>query len=252
MDGEKSKARKLAEVVGIVAVLGFCLWMIFGEALVTRLKYSGTKLSYTVETNRTAAKTAIRAHMEKSLLWKCYFAHLPEQEKSTPLIMIQLTIERNLIGPPVNEPNRYNSNGHVDATLTVAEKGRGGNLFTKSIKYKLPAVFTFTSEATGNGQEDVFRDTERKAVVEIVAYLSVAALRAMASRPAGAKDYAPMVVKSLGDNQIVVYEEAAKTLCAFGPAAKSVEPDVKKLQKKRRDVRAQRALARVLKSMGSR
>ncbi|NQT92212.1 MAG: hypothetical protein HQ559_05580 [Lentisphaerae bacterium] len=251
MDREKSRTRVLAESIGIVVALVFCLWMIFGKTLMTRLQYAGTKLSYAVETNRTAAGSAVRAHMEKSLLWKCYFAHLPGQDESAPLIAVSVTIERSLIGPPVNEPNRYNSSGHVEATLTVAEKGTSERVYAKTLKYNLPAVFTFTSEATGNGQEDVFRDTERKAVDEVVAYLAVAALRSMSLRPDRAAQYAPMVVKSLGDNQIVVYEAAAKTLCAFGPAAKSVEPDVKKLLKKRRDVRAQRALQRVLKSMGS-
>jgi len=250
MEGEKSKGRIAAEWIGIVAALFIIIWMIFGGALKDQIKYMGTELSYATVADHSGARAAVRRHMEESLLWKCYFAHLSAQDESKPLITVSVDLERTLFGPPVNEPNRYNSSGHVAADLTVRERGRREAVYTKSIEYKLPAVFTFSAQATGNGQEDVFLDTERKAVDEIVAYLSVAAMRAMALRPTNAAYYAPIVVKSLGDTQAVVYEAASDTLREFGPAAKSVKPEVEKLLKKRKDARAQRAVKRVLKSMG--
>jgi len=251
MDTEKSAARRAAEWAGIVVVLGVCGWMMFGDALVMRFKYMGTELSYAVSADHAGAEAAVRRHMDGSMAWRCYFGHVPMPESSSPLVNISVALKRVLRGPPVNEPSRYNSNGHVQAVLSVSERGRSRPVYFKTIQYKLPAVFTFTSEATGNGQEDVFRDTEGKAVDEIVAYLAVAAMKAMALRPENASHYLPILTKSLSSTQTVIYDAAAETLCGLGRVAAPAAPEVKKLLKERQqDQRAQNVLKRVLKSIG--
>jgi hypothetical protein len=246
MDGEKSRGRIALERLAIAAVLLFCIWMMFGEKIMMHARYADAPLSYAVEATHAGAEAAVQAHMNKSLTWKCYFAHLPEQDSANPLVGITVSLERALVGPPVTEPDRYNSKGHVEAVLTVVERGSYQPVYTKTIQYKLPAVFTFSSQGTGNGQEDVFLDTERRAADEIVAYLTPAALHAMARYPANAKHYAPIAVKSLASNQVPVYDAAAHALCTFGPAAADVAPKVKKLVKASGEPRAQAAIKRVL------
>jgi hypothetical protein len=161
---------------------------------------------------------------------------------------VALDLKRKLNGAPVRKPGRYNSNGHVEAALSVRERGR--SVFAKAIQYKLPAVFTFTSEGTDDGQEDVFRDTERKAIDEIVAYLDVAVMKAMAARPANAQHYAFVLVKNLGSTQTVLFETAAEVMRQFGPALKASAPRVKRLLKEQRNPRAKGAVQGVLTAIG--
>ena len=110
-------------------------------------------------------------------------------------------------------------------------------------------VFTFAEEATGDGQEDVFLDTEAKAVDEIVAYLDVALMKAMALRPANARHYAFVLLKNLASGQTVLNEAAADTLCRYGPAVKEFAPRVRRILKRQQAPRAKRAVERVLSAI---
>jgi hypothetical protein len=250
MSGEKSRGRIALERLAIATVPLFCGWMMFGEKIMMHARYARAPLSYAVEARHASVEAAVHAHIRKSLTWKCYFTHLPEQDPSDPPIRISVSLERSLVGAPVTEPNRYNSNGRVEAVLTIVERDSYRPVYTKTIQYKLPTVFTFSSQGTGNGQEDVFLDTERRATDEIVAYLAPAALYAMARYPVNAKYYAPVAVKSLDSNLISVYDAAAHALCEFGSAAADVAPKVKKLVKASGEPRAQSTIKRVLKAVG--
>lgn len=214
--------------VAIAAVMLACGWGMFGKKILMQLKYVNTKMSYEVRGDEKCTAAA-RSRMNRSLLWKAYFASIPAQDKEQPLIGVSVSMKRHLFGPPINTPDRYNSNGHVAASLSVTERGRAQPIHSQEIQYKLPTAFTFTAQSTGNGQEDVFLDTEKSAAREITAYLEIAAMRAMALRPDNAEQYCAALVEALDNNQLVISKAAADVLIAFGPAAKAVKPELQKI-----------------------
>lgn len=226
---------RVKSALGWVAIAAFmlaCCWGMFGRKILMRLKYASAEMSYEVRADEKCTRAA-RSRVNGSLLWKAYFASVPTAENDRPLIDVSLGMERKLFGPPITSPNRYNSNGHVKATLMVTERGRRQPIYAQEIQYKLPAAFTFTAQSTGNGQEDVFLDTERNALNEITAYLEIAAMRAMQLRPENAEQYAPVVVTALDHNQLVISRAAAQTLCKFGSAAECVRPQIEKIAGKK-------------------
>jgi len=226
------KAKNILGWLGIAAVVLACVCGMFGKKILVAMKYAGTKMAYEVRAD-AKSKAAVNSRMRKSMLWKAYFASVDSGDSDSAIVYITVRTERKLFGPPINEPNRYNSNGHVAAWLTVTERGRAQPVYKREIQYKLPAAFTFTAQSTGNGQEDVFLDTERSARNEITAYLEVAAMRAMALRPDKAESYCPALVSALDDNQLVISRTAADVLCGFGAAARSVKPEIEKIAAKK-------------------